>query len=128
LAILEKRFLPGLRAAQAEISASFPDVRAETWSQTFGPGKGHVIGLACVFPNARIDQPDNVSLDICFGLRDPICTIDANVIWGHPGQLEAEVWPRPVPLTEEAIQRIESELPRLLQVLREAVQRGMPIQ
>jgi hypothetical protein len=127
---LERRFLPALRAAEAEINAGVSGVRAAVWSQHFGQATdspGHVIALSCFFPNAPPDQPDEVSLELSFGgVTGPNPTVEADVVWGHPGQAEADLFPRPVPLTEESLRRVEIELPRLIEVLWSAVRRGRP--
>jgi hypothetical protein len=64
---LERRFLPALRAAEAEINAGFPGVRAGTWSQPHGQATdspGHIIAVSCFFPDAPTDQPDEVTLQL----------------------------------------------------------------
>src|SRR4051794_37378364 len=123
-------FLPALRAAGAEISAGFPGVRAQAWSQPHGQATdspGHVIALSCLFPDAPPDQPDQVTLELCFGgVRGPSPAVEAGVIWSYPGQVEADLFPGAVALSEGALRRIESGLPRLVEHLRAAVRRGRP--
>jgi hypothetical protein len=127
---MERRFLPALRAAQSEFSADFPDVRTTAWSQSCGEATdspGQVIGLSCFFPQAPLDQPDEVSLTLSIGgVRGPGPTLDVDVCWSDPGGLEADLFPKTVPLSEEALQKVDAELPRLIEVLRTAVRRGRP--
>ena len=127
---LERRFLPALRAAQAEINADFPAVRAKVWSQPHGQATdspGHVIALSCFFPEAATDQPDELTLEVCVaGVRGPTCLISADVIWGYPGRVEMELFDSSVAMSTDALQRIEAELPRLVEVLRTAVANGPP--
>jgi hypothetical protein len=127
---LERRFLPRLRSAGAEIGAAFPEVRVQGWSQTHGQktdSPGHVIGLSCVFLRARADQPDEVVLELCFGdVFGAAPTVDVDVIWGHPGQLELDLFPGKVTLSSQALDTIEAALPRLVEALRVAVRRGRP--
>jgi hypothetical protein len=128
---LERRFLPALRAAEAEINATFPEVRAGVWSQPIGQATdspGHVIALSCFFPAAPADQPDEVTLELCVGgVGGPEPSLEADVIWSYPGQLEADLFPGKVPLSEQVLQRVEAELPRLVEVLQTAVRRGRPL-
>jgi hypothetical protein len=128
---LEQRFLPALRAAEAEINAGFPDVRAGVWSQPHGQltdAPSHVIALSCFLPDAPPDQPDEVTLELCFGgVRGPSPSVDADVVWGYPGQVEADLFPSTVAMSEEALRRVEAELPRLVEVLQTAVRRGRPL-
>src|SRR5207248_786896 len=116
---LEWRFVPALRAAETEINAGFPGVRAGVWSQPHGQATdspGHVIALSCVFPDAPPDQPDEVTLELCFGgVRGPSPTLEADVVWSYPGQLEADLFPGTVAMSAEALGQIEAELPRLLE-------------
>jgi len=127
---LERQFLPSLRAAEAEINASVPGVQAGAWSQPHGQATdspGHVIALSCCLADAPPDQPDEVTLELCFGgVTGPTPTFEADVVWGHPGQVEADLFPGPVPLTEDALRIAERELPRLIQALWSAVRRGGP--
>jgi hypothetical protein len=127
---LERRFLPALRDAAAEINAGVPGARAGVWSQPLGQATdspSHVIALSCLLPDAPPGQPDEVTLELCFGgVTGPAPTVEADVVWGHPGHLEADLFPRPVPLTEEALRIVEGELPRLVEALGSAVRRGRP--
>lgn len=128
---LEQRFLASLQVAAADIKTEFRHVRAQAYSQPFGQATdspGHAMGLSCFFPQAPDDQPDEVVLEIVLGgAWNPVPSIEVNVIWGYPGQVEADLFPVPVPLSDAVIQQIECELPRLLAVLRSAVQRGRPV-
>jgi hypothetical protein len=128
---LERRLLPSLRAAEAEINAAFPGVQARVWSLPVGQATdspGHVIALSCFFPEAPPNQSDEVTLQVCIGsVRGPGPSLDAAVIWGYPGQLEADLFPGPVAMSEDALRQLEAELPRLLEVLRTAVTRGRPL-
>jgi hypothetical protein len=127
---LERRFLPALREAENGINANVAGVQAGVWSQPQGQATdspGHVIALSCFFPNAPPDQPDEVTLELCFGGvsgRGP--TVEADVVWGHPGQVEADLFPHPAPLTEETLRIVEGELPELIEALWSAVRRGRP--
>jgi hypothetical protein len=125
---LERRFLPALRAAETEINAGFAGVRAGTWSQPHGQATdspGHVIALSCDVPDQ--DQRAEVTLELCFGaIQGPSPSVEAHVIWDYPGQVEADLFPDSVAMTENALRQIEEELPRLVEILRMAVRRGRP--
>jgi hypothetical protein len=125
---LERRFLPALRAAAAEINGGFAGVRAGTWSQPHGQATdspGHVIALSCDVPDQ--DQRAEVTLELCFGaIQGPSPSVEAHVIWDYPGQVEADLFPGNVAMNENALQHIEAELPRLVEILRTAVRRGRP--
>jgi hypothetical protein len=126
----ERRFLPALRAAEAEINAGSTGVRAGVWSQPCGQATdspGHVIALSCLLPGAPSEQADEVTLELCFsGIRRPEPTVEAHVVWDYPGQLEADLFPVAVAVSEDALQRIEAELPRLLEALQTALRKGRP--
>ncbi len=127
---LGRRFLPPLRSAREEIRTAFPEYRVQVWSQTHGQkteSPGHVIGLSCFFPNAPLDQPDEVVLELGFaGVFASAPTVNVDLIWGHPGQIELDLFPGAVALTNEALNCIKAELPRLVEVFRVAVRRGRP--
>jgi hypothetical protein len=128
---LERRYLPALRAAETEINATFPGVRAGVWSEPHGQATNstrHVIALSCLLSAAAVDQPDEVSLELCVGgFARPIPLIEVTVVWGYPGQMEADLFSGSTALTEEALARLDAELARLLTVLRAAVCRGRPL-
>jgi hypothetical protein len=119
---LERRFLLPLRVVATVINALFPNVRAAAWSQ------GQVIALTCFFPVAPTDQPDEVSLQIVINdVQGPKSSLEVDVIWGYPGQVEEDLFNGSVPLSEHATGQIEAELPRLVEVLLTAVRRGRPL-
>ncbi len=106
---LERRFLPALRAAAAEINAGFADVRAGTWSQPHGQATdspGHVIALSCDVPDQ--DHRAEVTLELCFGaLHGPSPSVEAHVIWDYPGEVETDLFPDSVAMTENALRQID---------------------
>jgi hypothetical protein len=89
---------------------------------------GHDIALSCFFPDAPADQPDEVTLQLSVGcVRGPRPSLEVDVIWDYPGQVEADLFEGSVAMSEDALRRIETELPRLLEILRTAVRRGRPL-
>src|SRR4051812_43353715 len=90
---VEARFLPSLRAAAHAIATRYPSVRATAWSHPHGESACQVIAVSCYFPNAPLNQPDQVTLQLCLsGLKGGAPSIDVDVIWGYPGQIEADLF------------------------------------
>jgi hypothetical protein len=82
----------------------------------------------CFFPDAPSGQPDEVTLELSVrGVGGPRPSLEADVIWGYPGQVETDLIPGSVAISKDALRRIEAALPRLAEVLRTAVRRGRPL-
>jgi len=128
---IERRYLPALHSEEINISAAFPAVKAEVRSQAYGDRSdpaGYTIALAGFFPGAPTDQSDEVTLELSFaGIWGPKPLLEAAVFWGHPGgEVEVNLFQGEVPMSHDALTRLDAELPRLLQVFRDAVRRGRP--
>jgi hypothetical protein len=128
---LEKRLLPSLQKVAEEISKQFPRVKASVWSSPVGSLtdlQGHDLGIDCLITDAGPDETDSVALSV--GVRKLTTTplIDqAGVCWGaSSGQVEAELYPDPIEVTDESLQELEAQLPFLYDALKRAVKRGHP--
>ena len=128
--MLEDRFLPALNVLLDQIQAEHPRVRAQVFSQPYGQATdtpGRVIGLSCRLPNAEDDQPDEVVLELVFHGKDQRTrTVEANVIWGHPGQVEADLFPVAVRMDDRSLQHLEEALPILAEALLKALDEAGP--
>jgi hypothetical protein len=83
--------------------------------------------VSCFFPDATPDLPDQVVLEICIGdAWGSHPTVAADVVWSHPGQLEASLLPDSAPASEPTLRRIEAELPELVDAWKDAIRRGRP--
>ena len=129
---LERRLLPALRTAEARLRAQFPRVRVRVEHHPYGPPAdrvGHNFYLSCLLDQPPPDEPDDVTLELCFpGAYGPAPRVSAEVVWGDPsGRVEGEVFPEgQVPLTEQTLGQVEAALPKLVNVLRGALMRGCP--
>ena len=133
---IESDILALFRRTADELSMKYPNVKARAYSSPTGSApqyQGHDIGIDCLLTNAPITQSDNVALSVslCHLTTQP--KINAEVCWGHPsGVVEASFyegwgksddWPL---ATNETIDKLIQDLPRLIAALEQAVKRGRP--
>ena len=131
VAELERRFLPRLEAVATELQAEFPQFQIITWSSPTGSltaYQGHDLGIDCLLPDAQPDQTYTMCLIIGvmhLTTTPKICDAAAS---GGPGPpyTKLDLLDAPIPFSLEALERIEAQLPRLVEVLRTALQRWYP--
>jgi hypothetical protein len=119
---LERKILPHLAAAAKTLRERHPCLTINTWSSHTGSlteYQGHDVGIDCLNPAALESEPNNVALIIGvqhLTTRPLLC--EAHVVWGSGGPVGGiDLLPKPVPWSEEVIQRIENQLPELIQCL-----------
>lgn len=133
---LEAKYLPLLRALEAELRVRHPELRFAIGSSPTGSltsYQGHAIYIECIFFGREQDEPDNVALTIAVCHLDRFPRIMADVCWGHPsGVVEDsldqewtshEHWPG---ADDQTLERLTSTFTRLAHTFAQAVQRGMP--
>lgn len=126
---LEERILPQLELIAAQLQRAFPKIRIDTWSSSTGSATtdnhAHDLGIDCVFDHAPPHETDNIALFI--GViqikRDPFLS-ELAVCWGAGASAECigtDLLDTPIPWSSEAIARIETALPTLLETLEMAL-------
>ena len=128
---LEDRLLPTLRNLIDEVPRWSPGATAATFTNPVGFStnlQGWNLGISCLRSGAAENEPDEVALvvSLCHLDRDP--RVNADVGW-NTGMIEAEYgkyesneeWPL---ATEQEINRLVESLPKLFQVLENAVRSG----
>jgi hypothetical protein len=127
---LKVRFLRPLGAAAADFRTAFPDVRTKAWCRPRRDScswRSLAVVLACVVPGPSPSQSNEVKLVLCFEDLSPHHpTVEVQINWGQSGTVEADLFSGATKMTENALGRLTAELPQLLQILRNAVQRGKP--
>jgi hypothetical protein len=89
--------------------------------------QGHDLGIDCLLTDATPDQADNVALSVEVRHLTTTPLMDAAVCWGHPsGHVEAELFPDPVPMSSETLDKLEAHLPILYDAVELALKRGRP--
>ena len=133
VAELERRFLPHLQRIAAKLQTEFPKFQITTWSSPTGSlteYQGHDLGIDCVLPDAPPDQPYTICLIIGvmhLTTSPEICDAEVSGGPGTPGT-ELSLLDAPIPFSLEALEWIEAQLSRLVEVLRTALQRWHPLE
>jgi hypothetical protein len=134
VAQLEQEFLPLLRDALTALEVQAPSVRPSVFAYPVGSAtsfQGFNVGISCILSGVPDSETDEVSLVICACYLNERPRLNADVTWGN-GYVEAELshgasssehWPF---ATLERYSEIRAELPRLISVLGQALQRGRP--
>jgi|GEM_PF-2017495 len=133
---LEDRLLGQFETLALRLSTEFPNVGARAYSVPVGSAteyQGHGIFVDCILTDARDDEVDNVCLNVRLAYLTTRPRINADVVWGHPsGHSEADFleewqssreWPE---VTDEILERLYADLPRLEDALVAAVRRRTP--
>ena len=127
---LERELLTPFKEFAENLSACFPQVKANVYSQSVGSRteyQGHQIVIDCSLTDAPGDQPGNVALSVSLRHLTTNPQIDADVCWGHPsGHIEAEFSPEPLEVSDKVLNDLYTDLPRLYESLSEAIKRGRP--
>lgn len=128
---LEKRFLPQLDDAAADLRARFPGHKIHVYAASVGgrtPLDGYSVVIDCLIPGSSDDTSDTVGLEIGLAhIRSSPEFCVADVCWGAPeGTIEAELDVRGHPYTGESIEDVHAGLTYLLDALARALARGKP--
>jgi hypothetical protein len=134
---LEEKLLPEFQKIANRINQTIPNVKASAYGSSVGSltqFQGYSFGIDCILTDASDDETDNFALDICLGYLTTTPRICAGVGWGHPsGKSEASFrgWSGMFPdegiaVSNEVLEDLYRELPRLYETLFEALRRRKP--
>jgi hypothetical protein len=131
-------FLPELERLASEMRERHPNLQFNVWNDAVGTltdYQGYGFCVECILPNAAQNAPNNVAIcvDLCHLTSTP--RLMADVVWGHPsGYSEAAFkdncrfsndWPE---ATEEIVEELRKEFPKLVRAFQSALERGGPQQ
>lgn len=140
---VERELMPALYEICQGLRSEPPGAKVRVFSNTGGtatPNPWHVLGVAC----RLADLPDRMveaqlTVDLSRLTSAPV--LDAYVMWDwativgievnlsdEVEQMEASIFARPVPASDEAVQLVKVSLPLLVGPLKSAVERGFPRQ
>ena len=129
--------MPALYEICERLRRELPGVKVRVYSDTGGtltPNPWHVVGVSCRLK----DLPDRtVEVEIMVAVLSLTSApeIEAYVKWDWSTtigiydeieQIEAAIFARPVPVSDEAVQMVRASLPLLVGPLKSAVERGFP--
>ena len=138
---VERELMPALYEICQSLRSELPAAKVRVFSSTGGratPNPWHVLGVAC----RLADLPDRMveaqlMVDLSSLTSAPV--IDAYVMWDwatlvgseanlgdEVERIEASLFARPVPASDEALQLVKASLPLLIEPLKSAVRRGFP--
>jgi len=132
---LEAKLLVPFENLAKRLSNQFPNVRTQVYSYSVGSlteYQGHSIGVECLFTDASLNETDNVALSVDLAYLTTQPRISAGVGWGHPsGHSEAlfgvgGISPEWDEVSDEILEKLYADLPRLYEVFIEAVRRRKP--
>ena len=131
---LEEKLRSEFTEVVERINNFYPGVVATFYSIEAPNFDGHDFYIDCTIENALSVQPDNLCLAVSLGSLSSTPKIDSGVSWGHPsGHQEiffgdwSGKFPNDAPeASDEMIQKLFDELPKLYQALYDAIKRGKP--
>ena len=122
-----KLFVPFENLAK-RLRNQFPNVSAHAYSRPSGSPEydGQIICVDCVITDA-LSEADNIALVIDLMHLNTQPKIIACVCWGHPsGYVEAEVSSDWLEVSDDVLENLYAELPRLSESLVQAVRKRKP--
>jgi hypothetical protein len=124
---LQARIMPTLSRWAEEITQQYPAVKASKYYDRQVRHNQEILtcGIGCLLLEAK-DYPDEVDLSVVISPQTTASGVFADVSWGYPGFIEAEMPPTPARTPEEVIAALEASLPSLYEVLKDALRRGHP--
>lgn len=125
---LRGKLIPEFTKIADDINGTFPLVLAEVEDNEIGNAteQGHYFAISLMIGNS-LSEVDNVCLDVSLWHLTTNPKIAAGVIWGHPsGYLEAEFSEKPVEVSDQILEDLYKDLPRLYEALFEALKRRKP--
>ena len=130
---LEGKLLVPFEALADRLTNEFQNVQARAYSVPEGSlteYQGHGLYVDCLFTDAFDDETDNVALTVSLAYLTTTPRINAGVCWGHPKAyieasfcpecLSSEDWPE---VSDEVLDRLYADIPRLSAALIDAVKR-----
>jgi hypothetical protein len=124
---LEQNLLAPFRELAQSLCQQHPNLKVNVYSRDAGaPNVNpiHIIVIDCLLTDAPPDRADNIALVVEVSHLNAEAQINADVCWGHPsGYIEAEFSSGPVDASNEVLNGLYADLPRLYESLREAIGR-----
>jgi hypothetical protein len=122
---IEKLFIDYFDEESSNINADFPYASCKTYAN-FPPNDEPLFGsfglyISCILKEVDVNKTDDVSLGILAYDYDNNLTINAEICWGYPGKIAAELFEVPVEVTEQSLAVIKEKLPDLVSKLREVI-------
>ena len=127
---LERQLMPTLHIICQHVRGAIPNLKTRVFSNGGGdltPNPWHVMGVNCLLHEDWDNPPNEVMIQVVLYSITSRPRLEACVMWDYTFDVEAGLFARPVPASDEAIQMIEKSLPQLETVLMEAVRRGHPL-
>ncbi|WP_342724757.1 hypothetical protein AAFG07_38215 [Bradyrhizobium sp. B097] len=128
---LRAALLPILQVWEQELRIEYPNVRFSIYDHSIGAltdWNGHQIGIDCTFKEPAPESPDNLALLVSLKHLHKTPSLDsAEVVWGHPGYIEASVLPACVEFSADRLAELIERLPSLFTALKQAIRRGHPL-
>ena len=125
---LRTRLLPEFDRIVNRIHESTTFVSAKIEDHKFGSGEfaGHSFIISLTLGNC-LTEADNVALEVALIDLTSVPKINADVAWGHPsGSYEAEFSDAYLEISNEVLEDLYKDLPRLYEALFEALERRKP--
>jgi hypothetical protein len=126
---LECALMPHFRVIREGLSEEFPEVEHQVYSNSGGdltPHPWHVMGVSCLLHRDWDNPPNEVMIQVSVTSIKSQIMLEAYVMWDYILTAVNDLFPRPVPISAEAITEVEKRLPELLEVLKVEVRRGKP--
>jgi hypothetical protein len=126
---LERVLMPQFHIIREGLCADFPKLEHRVYSNSGGdltPNPWHVMGVSCLLHRDWDNPPNEVMIQVDVISLKSQPTLRAYVMWDSIMTPVHDLFPRPIPVSDEAIMKIEKALPDLLGVLKGQVRRGKP--
>lgn len=126
---LERRLMPRFRAIRDELCVHFPNAEHRVYSNSGGdltPRPWHVMGVTCSLHRDSDRPPHEVMIQVVVLSLKSQPKIEAVVMWDYIMTSVHDLFPRRVPVSDEAVADVEKALPDLVEVLKQEVRRGTP--
>jgi hypothetical protein len=119
--------LPSLEARAEELRIGKPSIKVHVVDVSLELGRRRLLSLSCLLQNRLPEEADLVELVVELNLLKTAPTIQAEVVWGHPsGRIEIGAFSDPVGFSKLALEKTRLALPKLLDALEQAIERGAP--
>lgn len=136
IANLEKKLLPEFQKVADRINQTIPNTSARVETHSVGSDEylGHSIAISCLLTKDYFTEVDDVALCVNISYLVSTPKVDAYVCWGHPSGYSEADFPDYVEsssgnsliATDEVLEDLFKELPRLYSALFKALKRRKP--
>jgi hypothetical protein len=127
---LERQLMPALHIICQRVRGKMPSVKTRVFSSGGGdltPNPWHVLGVSCRLHEDWNNPLNEVMIQVVAYSLKSQPALQAVVMWDYSCDVEAELFSRPVPVSDDAIQMLQSFLPELELSLLKVVRRGQPM-